>query len=176
MNVNPWFEHVCGSAQSVPLFSQFFTQHDQSNTPPLRSCRGDGPQGIEGVGRIQALGPAGHGNTFSFSATPCVAGQRERNGFGSSWFGRWNIGSLFVGFMTSQQGVDFFGARSWRKINDTPLDPTCHVRVDGWWLGRWTEQFAGTALDQSGPVPLQQPARLQGSVQKVQQAVWGIGR
>ena len=83
----------------------------------------------------------------AFSASPCVTGRRECDGFGSSWFGWWNVGSLLVGFMTSQQGVDFFGARSWRKINHTPwIRPATSGLMGGGWVGglssspgrRWT--------------------------------------
>ena len=35
----------------------------------------DGPKRIERVGGIKALGPAGHGDSFSFGTPPGVTGQ-----------------------------------------------------------------------------------------------------
>jgi len=138
VDVNPWFEHVCGSAQSVPLFSQFFTHHDQRNSSALSSCCRNGPKSIKGVCGIKAFGSASHGNAFSFGTAAGVSGQRECYWFGPPRFWGWDIGSFLFGIISSQQGVNFFGSGSRRKVNHTALNPTRHVRIDRRRLRRWT--------------------------------------
>ena len=87
----------------MPLFSEFFTQHEQSDLTILGLGRLDGPKRIERVGGIETLGSAGHGNPFSFGTPAGVTGQGKRYRFGTMWFAWGDIGTLFAGIASSEQ-------------------------------------------------------------------------